>query len=274
MKLGFSTLACPNWTAEEMAAQAAECGYDGAELSPRHQPSNFAPSLAPEDRRRLRQLFARHNLEIAMVNAYSDFIEAEPAVRAANVAGVKEFVDLARDLGAPRVRVFGQNAAKALPPEIPRERCLDYVAAAISEIADYAADDGIEILLETHDVFCEPDLVRELTSRTTAANFGVIWDLANSLSTGKTVEQAFAAVQDHLRFVQLKDYVNTTRLEGPCLIGAGDAPIAAALALVASIGFDGYVSLETEKMYHPEPTVPDAAESFPEFIRYMAASGH
>ena len=63
-------------------------------------------------------------------------------------------------------------------------------------------------------------------------------------------------------------------LEGPCMIGAGDAPIPEALALAASIGFDGYVSLETEKMYHPEPTVPDAAESFPEFIRYMAASGH
>ena len=85
MKLGFSTLACPNWTAEEMAAQAAGCGYDGAELSPRHQPSNFAPSLAPEDRRRLRRLFADHDLEIAMVNAYSEFIEAAPAVRATSM---------------------------------------------------------------------------------------------------------------------------------------------------------------------------------------------
>jgi len=41
-----------------------------------------------------------------------------------------------------------------------------------------------------------------------------------------------------------------------------------------AIGYDGYVSLETGNMYHPEPTVPDAAESFPEFMRYMAASGH
>ena len=73
--------------------------------------------------------------------------------------------------------------------------------------------------------------------------------------------------------IQMDEH-DTARFAGPCMIGAGDTPIPEALELASSIGYDGYVSLETEKMYHPEPIVPDAAESFPEFIRYIAASGH
>ena len=272
MRLAFSTLACPNWTLEEMARCAAEYGYEAAELSPRH-PTGVSPALTAGERQQVRNLFASHGVEIAMVNTYSEFIEPEAEVRARNVAMVKAFVDLARDLGTTRVRVFGQNTAKELPSDIPRDRCMDYVATAIMEIAAYAVADDIEILLETHDVFRDPELVTDVMRRISAPNVGVVWDITNSVVMGSSVDEAFAAVRDSLRFVQVKDYMETRRMESPCLIGTGDAPNKEAFALLRAAGYRGYVSLETEKMYHPEPETPDADESFPQFAEYMRLTG-
>jgi sugar phosphate isomerase/epimerase len=269
MKLGFSTLVCPQWTAREIAENAAQYGLDGVELSARHVPSSFTPELDKEQRAQLRGMFDGSGVEIAMVNAYTNFISRDVNVREENIQMVKDFVVLARDLNSKRVRVFGQNKAKKLPDDIPSAESIGYVAEAITEVADFSAAFEIEILLETHDVFCEPELIVEVMSKIKAPNVGVIWDVTNSLRTGKTVHEAYSLIKDFIRYVQVKDYHEVQTLHRPCLIGEGENPCKEAVALLKSAGFEGYFSLETEKQYHPEPEVAEPEVSLPQFVETM-----
>ena len=55
----------------------------------------------------------------------------------------------------------------------------------------------------------------------------------------------------------------------PCLLGEGDYPCREPVMLWNQIGFDGYVSLETEKHYNPQPEAPDADVSVPQFVEKM-----
>ena len=64
-------------------------------------------------------------------------------------AETKERMDLAADLGASRVRVFGNN----FPKEVPKEKTLAQVTEALKEICDYGATKGIKPGLELHGEF-------------------------------------------------------------------------------------------------------------------------
>jgi fatty-acyl-CoA synthase len=52
-----------------------------------------------------------------------------------------------------------------------------------------------------------------------------------------------------------------------CLVGDGDIPLRDIFACLKSNGYDGYLTLEWEKMWAPEIDEPDIA--FPAYVQYM-----
>ena len=51
----------------------------------------------------------------------------------------------------------------------------------------------------------------------------------------------------------------------PVLAGAGDVSFAETLAVIEELNYDGYVSFEWEKYWHPEIEEPEVA--LPDFIK-------
>lgn len=270
MKLCFSTLTCPDWTIEQIVANAVSFGFQGVELSARHKSANFTPTLRGAERRLLKDRFEGSGIEVVMVNAYNHFITEDKEEREKSIQMVKDFVVLASDIGSTAVRVFGQRKGEIeLPSDMLKERCLELVADSISDVAAFALGYGVNIFLETHDAFCEPEHVPEVMKNIDYSNVGVIWDVTNSMRTGKSVHQAFASVKDYVKIVHVKDYRNVRTMSGPCLIGNGENPCKEALGLLKENDFGGYFSVETEKQYHPEPDVPGPDVSLIQFIKKM-----
>jgi sugar phosphate isomerase/epimerase len=143
-------------------------------------------------------------------------------------------IELARSIGAPVVRVFGGEVAS-----------LDDVAGRLSPLLV----DDVVVALETHDAFSSAARVAELLGLCT--RLGVVWDVCHTWRAGESPESARALLGDRIALLHVKD----ARADGELvLLGEGDVPIAESLS-----GWDGWVSVEWEKRWHPELAEPEIA---------------
>ena len=108
MKLAFSTLGCPNWELDQIAATAQQLGYDGVELRAVGGSLNLLdrPEFRPEKVKEARKLFADSRVEICCVDTSCTFHSPSRVERGAQVELALMHSELAAELGAPSIRVF------------------------------------------------------------------------------------------------------------------------------------------------------------------------
>jgi fatty-acyl-CoA synthase len=67
--------------------------------------------------------------------------------------------------------------------------------------------------------------------------------------------------------VHLKDARRTADGWQLVLLGEGDIPVEEGLRSLHAMGYDGYISVEWEKKWHPEIAEPEIA--FPQYLRVL-----
>ena len=75
-----------------------------------------------------------------------EFHSPDPAVVRRNVEDCREWVLLAKDIGARAVKV----RPNGLPKDVPEEKTLEQIGRALAECGAFAADHGVEIWVEVH----------------------------------------------------------------------------------------------------------------------------
>jgi glucosamine-6-phosphate deaminase len=142
----------------------------------------------------------------------------------------------------------------------------------LARLRDRLRGSGLEIWLETHGDFAAAAATRSLLEEAGSDGLGAVWDPANAFSEfGEAPEAGGAALGPLLRHVHLKDV--RRRSDGslpwpPALPGRGNFPAARVLAWLRMTGYDGWVSFEWEKRWHPEIEDPDVA--LPHFLAWAA----
>lgn len=264
MKLAFSSLACMEWPLEKVATEAGEFGYDGVELRGKEY-RHLDPAMDPDQRRKVRDLFAASGLEIPCVTAYTRLTMADPEERKKSVETLKEQVQLAADLGARFVRTFGGP----IPAGVELPDCLDYVASSLREVGEWAADYGVEVLLETHDDFSLSERVAEVMRKVDHPNVGVLWDVLHPVRFGEAPEETLERIGSYVRFVHLKD----ARRAGIgeywplTLLGRGEVPLQQIVKLLMDSGYDDYLCFEWEKPWHPE--IEESEVALPHAVAFV-----
>ena len=267
MKLAFSTLGCPGWELREIVAAARNWGYDGVELRA------VGGSLHLLDRAEFAtgqlattQEFFRE-LEVCCVDTSCTFHSPDATARANNVNVALAHAELAAKLGAPLIRVFPDK----IQPGAEREETRDWIAAGLHEIASHMPD-GVNVGLETHGDFARAEYAAEIVTLAKHPQVKLIWDVANSVAAGDEISHAARVVQPYLAHVHLRDAKPVAGSEHwlPVLAGTGRVSFAEAVAALRRLNYDGFVSFEWEKYWHPEIEDPEVA--FPDFINaYRAA---
>jgi sugar phosphate isomerase/epimerase len=164
-------------------------------------------------------------------------------------------VELASDWGAPTVRVFGG----ALDAERPEPEALDDIARRLEPALGRAEELGVTIALETHDCFSSAALVAELLRRVGSRSFAALWDLHHPYRVGESPEDVLRALGMRIHLVHVKDA--RRRDDGWELVplGEGEVPVRESLAALHAAGYDGWLTFEWEKRWHPELAAPEAA---------------
>jgi|ERR1041384_2295524 sugar phosphate isomerase/epimerase len=263
MKLAFSTLGCPDWDLAEVIAGARKYGYVGFELRALRGSLDLpgCDEFAAERINMTREYLKREGIEVCCVDTSCTFHSVDASERAAQVNMALVHAELAAKLGAPLIRVFPDK----IQPGAEREQTRDWIAACLHEIAERMPV-AVDVALETHGDFARAEAAVEIVELAIHPKVKLIWDVANSVAAGDTIENAAALVKPHLAHIHLRDAKPVSGSEHwlPVLAGSGRVSFAEALAAIRNLNYDGYVSFEWEKYWHPEIEDPEIA--FPNFV--------
>lgn len=271
MKNAFNTLADVTWSLEQFLDAAGRYGYDGIDLRGiRDQIDVTRLPAFNEDLDTTLAAFRRRGLQIAGLST-SARASVEPEHRQEHLDEVERYCALAEHIvragavGTPWIRVFGGK----IPEGMPFEQALEQAAAQLRRYGDIAAGHAATIVLETHDDWCASQRVRMLIEKANHPAVAVVWDVHHPWrTTGESPQQTWDTLGRYVRYVHLKDAHGAPC--GPqqlCITGEGDVPVAEALAVLARAGYDGWLTLEWEKRWHPE--LPVAEEALPAHIAYV-----
>jgi sugar phosphate isomerase/epimerase len=266
LKLAFSTLGCPEWTLEQVAAAARNLGYQGIELRALGGSINLLerPELQGSAIEQTRTFLQDQSLSICCVDTSCSFDAVDEKIREENVEIALHHCELAAALGAPLIRVFPNE----IPAGATREETRDRIAASLREVARRAPS-GVRIGLEMHGDFASGRASAEIISLADHPNVGVIWDVANALAVGDSIEQSAHAVAPYLVHVHLRDAHAVAGREHwlPVLAGRGAVSFAETIDVLHGLAYQDYISFEWEKYWHPEIEEPEVA--FADFATAM-----
>ncbi|MFK4595905.1 sugar phosphate isomerase/epimerase family protein [Streptomyces pristinaespiralis] len=238
MKFAFSTLGVPGRPLTEVARLAADSGYQGVELRA-HPEEPVHPGIGTTERAEAVREFERAGVEILTVAGY-----ARIAAAGDDKPVIKEMEDLSRlakDLGAPFVRVFPGGGDQ------DPERADAIAARRLGAAVETAADLGVRILLETHDSHRTGADVTRVLGLVGHKHAGALWDVMHPWLGGERPAATHAALSPFLGYVQVKDVASREDLT-PLPLGQGALPLGECLALADP---DGWVCWEYEKRWYP-----------------------
>jgi sugar phosphate isomerase/epimerase len=241
MKLAFSTLGVPGMPVRDVLRLATEHGWHGVELRA-HPEEPVHPGLSPDERAAVRAGFEAAGVAVLSVAGYARV--AAPGDDAPVLEEIRGLLDLARDLGAPYVRVFPGGGTGQSPEEADAT-----AARRLGTAAEYATEAGVRVLLETHDSHrTGADAIRVL-GLVGHRRAGALWDVMHTWLGGEQPAESYAALAPHLGYVQVKDIASADDTT-PLPLGEGVLPLADCVDLLTRQDWDGWLCWEYEKRWY------------------------
>lgn len=266
MKLSFSTLGCPKLSFRDVLSIAKDLGYNGIELRGIMQTID-APDLkefSEENYKATLERLEQLGLEIPILTSACKLYREEKWDATLKLA--KRYVDMAKRIGTKYVRMLG-DSYPAPGSHVQDEIVLEH----LGQIAEYAAQRGVMILVETNGVYADTSRLKKLLEDTGREDIGVIWDINHPAQFfGETPEQTYANIGALVRHVHVKDSVKAFEKFDKVqyhMIGHGDVPVKRAIELLLQKGYDGYFSLEWVKRW--DLTLEEPGIVFAHYVNYM-----
>ena len=271
MKISFSTLGSPSWSMHTAIEEAGRLGYDGIELRFIENSDRLweLPAFQGSGLKETCVRLASAGLAIPCVDTSCFFHYPEPQRRRKSIEMGKAYVELAAELKAPGVRVFGDRVQPGA--EMPATAA--WIAEGIHRLAEFAQPAGVEVWLETHGHFAPAAETMRILSAVNCANAGAIWDPGNAYSEfGEQLEAGWQVLEGAVRHVHVKDGVPVDGLPlsepwTPTLVGGGMFPAQALITLLRANRYEGFISFEWQKRWHPH--IPEPEIALPHFIHWI-----
>ena len=230
MKLSLDTYAIgTDLTMRDLLTLLPANGFDGVEFRcEAGQKHGVEPEIAAAERRRIKALLDGAGLAVSCLSTSQRFESPDPNARKAVIERVKQFVDLAADLGCQGIRTFGND----FPPGVPRLDVVKYVGEALRTCGEYAADKGVDVLLEMHGEFYYWEYCLGAVRIADHPNVAINCNCDMRDLVDGSVAYTFNKVKEHVRHVHLHD------LENPGF------PYKELFGLLKGMQYDRFCSLE------------------------------
>jgi len=275
MKLAFSTLGCPAWNWQTTIAKAKEYGYDGIEWRVLDG-EIIGPSLSLGKAAEIAKAVSAAGLETCALDSGVSLAAGPGEERDKRINEGKAMIKMARSFAAPMLRVFPGT----YPESVSDDQALQWMADSLRLLIPDAKAAGVRLALEVHDSLgwdrrakrgnSASALTARLAATVASPQVGVLWDLGNPYLEGETPAEAWGNVKDQCIFVHAKDMrPNAAGQWEYVLPGQGAMPLLDIAAWLKEAGYDGWISIEWEKKWHPE--IPDPEVAFPAYHTAMQA---
>lgn len=264
MKLSFMTFATPDLDLTQVLTAALRYGYDAVE--PRAEAEHkhgVELETTKKQRKEIKAAFADMGVDLCCIATSRTYSMSDPEKRAESVELTKKYIDLAADLGAPTIRVFGGGT----PEGADYADVKKYVAEGLRECAEYAKGSGVWVCIETHDSYCNANDLVDVVKMADSPQAAINWDIMHPCTAGMTIAEAFEAVKPYTKHCHAHDGIWRTEGGGWDLapMGTGGIDHAEAIRLLASINYDGAFSGEWIAWQPYEELLPREASVLREY---------
>jgi sugar phosphate isomerase/epimerase len=259
LKWGFSTLGCPERSLEDVCVlgrtfNAAHLELrslcDEVDLPGLSQAKHWTPVYARSLAQRTGTKFSVAGSSFKLVGHQSDERKT-----------LADYCEWADSWGIPFVRIFGGGTWGQSLSDQDYDQACEFIGWWGAERASH--DWAVELLVETHDAFSATRPCLELLKRLDKP-IGLIWDSHHTWRLGgESPAETWATLGPWIQHVHIKDSLNKPSARHPytyVLPGQGQMPIDATLKLLTEKKFNGVVSLEWERLWHPY--LPPIEEAF------------
>lgn len=257
--LSFSTLGCPDWTFRQIVDFAVLHGFTGLEIRGirRQMDLTKCPEFnSPQSIRATMALMHEKGLKFINLGASAKMHLPEGEERQKNLAEARAFIDLAKEISCPFVRVFPNE----FPKGQDRNKTIDIVAQSLLLLGDYAKERDVTVLMETHGDFSRSEDIEKVMQIAEHPHVALVWDIANMWTITKEPPlEVYRKLKKHIRHTHIKDAKLVNGKIQYVFLGQGDVPIFEAIDILSEGGYPGFYSFEWEKLWHPELAEPELA---------------
>jgi len=265
MKYSFMTFSTAELSLAENLEVAKRYGYDGIEprLDCGHG-HGVEVDTSAEQRAGIRKQFEDAGVALACLATSLKY--ADQAATAEMLEQTHARIDLAGDVGAPAIRVFGGQ----IPEGVTREQAIDLLVDSLGKVADHAGERGVTLCFETHDDWCTPSHVAAVLARVGHPAIAANWDIMHPVRRcNATIDEAFETLKPWIRHLHLHDGAK----DGGLLpIGEGIIDHRRTIELLMTMeGFAGYLSGEWINWEPFEVHLPRELATLRRYERELAA---
>jgi sugar phosphate isomerase/epimerase len=261
-RIAFSTLAFPDASLATAVSLGREWGYSGVELR-LIDGELIDPAMPATARAEVKRTVAAAGLPIVAVDSSIRLTGDDPGPE------LRRFLELASDWEAPLVRVFG-GALAAADDSTTRRAQLETAAQVLEAAVPAAERLGVAIGVETHDAFSASSTLAELLALAEHGPIGAVWDSHHPHRMGERPAEVYANIGARTVLAQVKDARRAPERDDGwqlVLLGEGEVPVREMLSRLTGGGYQGWVSVEWEKRWHPEIEPPEVA--LPQHLRLL-----
>jgi sugar phosphate isomerase/epimerase len=245
-----------NWDLPTLLQVCRSVGVTLVELRTGHK-HGVEPTLSKEERQSVRKQFADAGVTCWGCGTTCEFHSPDAAVVRKNIDACKQFLELARDIGAHGVKV----RPNGIPKGAAVEKTLQQIGAALAECGR-AADEisgrngGLEVWLEVHGPeTAHPPYIKSIMESCGHASVGLTWN-----SNPTDIKDGSVAEYWNL----LRPWVRSCHINELYKDCTGAYPYRELFRLMRQSGYDRVTECEVGM------TPPDAA-SGSEILRYFKA---
>ena len=289
MKIAGHTMGTPEYTVLEAIKLFHDIGIDGAEIVVQDgYRSGISTACPPEELEAVKRAAAENGIEISALTPYNSYFnDLNDELRQKEIDDICKVIDACQFLGAHYIRIYGGNLQAGDTDHLPERR--QRLVEAMRFLGDKAAEKDVTLVIENHfNTMCvsareSVDMIREINH----PNVRILYDQANLSFTGKEdYQEAIAVQQDYVAYMHVKDLVfkegvaftsdevshpdESKRNVYTRIVGEGVVPWPEILRSVKEHGYDGWLSMEYERRWHPDD-IPDASIGMKKGADYLKA---
>jgi sugar phosphate isomerase/epimerase len=236
LKIGVMTYTiAKDWDIETIIKNLTETQYQTVELRTTHA-HKVEVNLTPSQRAEVKKRFQDSPLEVISLASGFQYHSPDPAELKKNIEGTKEYIKLAKDVGAVGIRVFGN----ALPAGVPEEKTERQIGKALAEVGEFGYNHGVEVRICVHgNKTNKPSVIKRIIDYSQNPHVWVNWNCNPQDTEEGGLEHNFNLLKDRLKGVHMHE------------LWMADYPYRLLFKLLSGIGYKGYCNAEIDGNQDP-----------------------
>jgi len=231
LKIGVMTYTiAKDWDIETIIKNLTETGYQTVELRTTHA-HKVEVNLTPAQRAEVKKRFKDSPLEVISLASGFQYQSPDPAELKKNIDGTKEYIKLAKDVGAVGIRVFGN----ALPAGVPEEKTEQQIAKALAEVGEFGYNNGVEVRICVHgNKTNKPSVIKKIIDYSQSPHVWINWNCNPEDTQEGGFEHNFNLLKDRLKGVHMHE------------LWMADYPYRQLFRMLSEMGYKGYCNAEID----------------------------